>query len=102
MTKKKALSLLEKKYNPEIPHNAGGGRQAREVVLITGWINNRKRGVPLKITPTNNKIKEKGEAPTKAEAASAAATNKPLTTKHPPTTMPPPRTAGGEYTNWKQ
>ena len=59
-------------------------------------MNNRKRGAPLKIIPTNKKIKGKGKAPTKSAAASNYATNK------PPTTKPPPRTSGRMYTNWKQ
>ena len=75
MTKNKVLILLEKKDTPVIPHNAGGRRQAREGGLITGWMNNFKRGAPLKTTPTNKKMK--GEVPTKAAAASNAATNKP-------------------------
>ena len=90
MTKKKAPSLLEKKNTPEIPHNSGGRRQAWEGGLIMGWMNNCKRGSPLKITPTNNKMKGSGKAPTKAAAASTAATKL------------PPKTAGRKYTNWKQ
>ena len=94
MTKKKALSLLEKKYTPAIPHNAGGRLQVREGGLITGWMNNRKRGAPLKITPINKKIKGEGKTPTKAAAASTDTTKTPTSTKPPPTTMPPPRTEG--------
>ena len=71
MTKKKAPSLLDNKYTPAIPHNAGGR------ILIMGWMNNRKRGAPPKITPTNNKMKSKGRAPMKAAAASTASKKKP-------------------------
>ena len=67
-----------------------------------GWMNNSNRGAPLKITPTNNKIKGKGKSPTKAAAVSTAATKKPSAKNPPPTTMSPPRTAGRKYTNWKQ
>ena len=77
MTKKKSPRLLEKKDTPAIPHNAGGRRQAREVGLITGWMNNHKRGEPLKITPTNNKMKGMRKSPTKASAESTDATKKP-------------------------
>ena len=69
MTKRKVPSLLENKDTPEIPQYAGGRCQAREGDLITGWMNNFKRGAPLKITPTNNKMKGEGKAPTKAAAA---------------------------------
>ena len=62
MTKKKALSLLDKKYTPAIPHNEGGRRQVREGGLITGWTNNHKRGAPIQITQTNNKMKGEGKA----------------------------------------
>ena len=48
--KHKAPILLDKKDIPKIPHNAGSRRQAREGALVTGWMNNRKRGAPLKIT----------------------------------------------------
>ena len=61
MTKKKSPRLLEKKDTPAIPHNAGGRRQSREGGLITGWMNNCKRGAPLKITPTNKKMKGNGK-----------------------------------------
>ena len=102
MTKKKAPSLLEKKDTPAIPQNAWGRRQSREGGLITGFINNHKRGAPLKITPTNKKMKGEGKAPTKAASASTAAKKKPPATKPPPTIMPPPITSGRNYTNWKQ
>ena len=102
MTEKKGLSLLKNKYTPATPHNEGGGRQARQDGLITGWMNNRKRGSPLKITSTNKKTKGNGKAPTKSASASTAATNKPPTTNPPPTKIPPPRTSGRNYTNWKQ
>ena len=100
-TEKKDTSLLDKKYTPAIPHNSVGRRQAREGGLITGWMNNRKRGAPLKITPTNKKMNGKGRLPTKAESASTAATNKYTETNHTPTTIPLPRTVGRKYTNWK-
>ena len=100
--KKKATSLLEKKDTPAIPYNVGGRLQAREGGLITGWMNNRKRGAPLKITPINNKMKGEGEASTKSSAASTAVTKKAPATNPPPTTMLPPITAGRKYTNWKQ
>ena len=102
MKKNKAPSLLEKKDTPAIPHNAGDRRQAREGGLIMGWMNNRKRGAPLKITPTNNRMKEESKAPTKAADSSTAETKKPPATNPPPTTMPPPITAGRKYINWKQ
>ena len=78
MTKKKALSILMKKDTPTTPHNAGGGQQAGEGGLLTGWMNNRKIGPPLKITPTNKKMKGDGKAPTKSSFASTTATKKPL------------------------
>ena len=71
MTKKKAPSLFDKKDTPAIPYNAGGRHQAREGGLVTGWMNNHKRWAPLKITPTNNKMKGKGKAPTKPASASS-------------------------------
>ena len=101
MKKKKASSLLYKKDTPEIPHNAGGRIQAMDGGLITGWMNNSKRGAPLKITPTNKKMKEKGKSPTKAAAASTDTTKKHPATKPPPITMPPPRTSGRKYTSCK-
>ena len=62
VTIKKAPSLLEKKDTPAIPQNAWGRRQSREGGLITGFINNHKRGAPLKITPTNKKMRGGGES----------------------------------------
>ena len=100
--KKKSPIFLEKQDSPTIPHNVGGRCKAREGGLITGWTNNSKRGEPLKITPTNKKMKAEGKAPTKSASASTGSTKKPTATKPPPTTMPPPRTAGRKYTNWKQ
>ena len=73
MTKKKAPRLLEKKDTPEIPHNTGGRCQESEGGLITGWMNNQKRGAPLKIAPINKKINKKEKAPTEASAASTSA-----------------------------
>ena len=95
------MILLRKKDTPEIPHNAGGRRQAREGGLITGWMNNCKRRAPIKITPTNKKTKGKGKEPTKAAYVTSDATKKPPATKPPPTTMPFPRTAGRKNTNRK-
>ena len=102
ITKEKAPSLIDKKDTPATPHNSGGRSQAREGGLITGWMNNCKRGAPLKITPTNKKMKGNGKTPTKSVAASTALTKKPPVTKPPPKTMPPPRTADRKYINWKQ
>ena len=101
ITKNKAPSLLEKKDTPAIPPNSGGRRQAREGGFIMVWMNNRKRGTPLKTTLTNKNMKGKGKSPTKSAAALTASTKKPPEKKLSPTTMPPPRTVGGKYTNWK-
>ena len=101
MTREKSRSLINKKDTPAIPHIAGVRQQSREGGLIMGWMNNFKRGAPLKITPTNNKMKGKGKAPTKEAAASNVATKKPPATKPPSTTMPPSRTTGRKYTSWK-
>ena len=95
-------SLLEKKDTPTISNNAESRRQAREDGLTTGWMNNRKRGAPLKITPPNKKMKVRGKAPTKVADASTTATKKTKSTKLPPKTMPLPRTKSRKYTNWKQ
>ena len=102
MTKKKAAISIDKKDTPSIPHNTGGRRQERQGGLITGWMNYCKRGSPLKITPTNKKIKVKGKAPMKEASASTYATKKPQAKNPPPTTILPPRTAGRNYTKWKQ
>ena len=68
--KKKVPILFDKKDTPTIPHNTGGRSQARKGGLITGLMNKHKRGAHLKTTPTNNKIKGKGETPTKAASTS--------------------------------
>ena len=54
MMKNKQLAKLEK-LPPIIPWNAKGREDARDKVLITGFMQNRKRGALLKITPTTNK-----------------------------------------------
>ena len=62
MTKKKQPAKLEK-LPPIIPWNSKGRKDARDKGLITGYMQNRKRGGPLKITPTTNKkIKTKVKA----------------------------------------
>ena len=76
MTKKKAMSLFKEKDTRKIPHNAGYRRQSREGGIIPWWTNNRKIDSPLKIIPTNKKMKGKGKAPTKVGYAYTTATRK--------------------------
>ena len=60
MTNKKPPSQRESLKSPTIPRNVMGRRDARDSVFITGWLKNRKRGAPLKISPrttTNKKNK---------------------------------------------
>ena len=54
MTKKKQPANLEK-LPTTIPRNAKGRKDSGDKGLITGFMQNHKRGAPLKITPTTNK-----------------------------------------------
>ena len=54
MTKKKQPANLEK-LPTTIPCNAKGRKDSGDKGLITGFMQNHKRGAPLKITPTTNK-----------------------------------------------
>ena len=60
--KKKQPDELER-LPPIIQRNAKGRKDDIVNILITGFMHNRKRGPPLKITPTtNNKINTKVKA----------------------------------------
>ena len=62
MTKKKQPAKLEN-IPPIITRNAKERKDARDKGLTTGFMQNHKRGAPLKIAPaTNNKIKMKVKA----------------------------------------
>ena len=65
MTKKKPPSHRETLNPPTIPGNGMGRQDARDRGFITGWLKNRKRGAPLKISPqTTTKNKKKGKKTT--------------------------------------
>ena len=62
MTKKKPPSQRETLKPPTIPINAMQRRDSRDHGFITGWLNKRKQGAPLKNSPRttmNNKKKGK-------------------------------------------
>ena len=72
MTKKNPPSQQETLNPPTTPRNVMGRRDAQESGFVTGWLKNRKRGEPLKISPgtTTNK-KNKGKNTTLSPSVAA-------------------------------
>lgn len=71
MTKPLPPSQLKDVETPTIPRNAAQRTEKRTKGLITGWMKNRKRGAPLKITPSAASLKKKKKK--KSACAKAAA-----------------------------
>ena len=71
ITKKKPPSHQETLNPPTIPRNKMGRRDAQDSEFITGWLKNRKRGAPLKISPqtTTNKKKKGKKTPASPSVA---------------------------------
>ena len=57
MIKKKPPSQGETLKHPTIPRNTMVRRDEQDSGFITGWLNNRKRGAPLKISKQTTTIK---------------------------------------------